>query len=307
MLILPSLMCLNWLKEVPLKIAMGLCFFVLFFVLGISSAHAVDNEELNYFLFRIDDSLKSKILTLEDNSIRDLAIPVLFSVSLGDLENTWGDARSGGRIHEGIDILAPRGTIVASPTKAIITNVGRDKIGGNYVVTVNPGGEQFYYAHLDRIPQNVKPGKELWAGDLIGYVGNTGNAIGRSPHLHFTTYYQSMGQNPYFRLTQEFSSEQRGKTLEKILDRSNGSEEDAVYFLQNFLISQNTGSSAKALAKTGATAYFGPLTQKALVEYQSSVGITPASGYFGNITRAQIIKSLGGLSTKLVQNSAIKQ
>lgn len=307
MLILSSLMCLNWLKKLPLKIVLSVSFLIISLALGINSAHAVDNEELNHFLFRIDDSLKNKIMALEDDSIRDLAILVSFSVSLGDLEDTWGDARSGGRAHEGIDILAPRGTIVASPTKAIVTNVGYDKIGGNYVVTVNPGGEQFYYAHLDRIPKNIKSGRELGVGDLIGYVGNTGNARGRSPHLHFTTYYQSMGQNPYFRLTQEFSSEQRGKTLERILDKSNESEEDSVYFLQNFLISQNTGPSAKALAKAGATAYFGPLTQKALAEYQSSVGIIPASGYFGSITRAQIIKSLGGLSTKLVQNSATKQ
>lgn len=70
-----------------------------------------------------------------------------------------------------------------------------------------------------------------------------------------------------------------------------GMEGDDVRTLQTFLIQQNKGPQAQALANVGATGYFGPLTQAALAEYQAAVGITPAVGYFGPVTRAYI----GGL------------
>jgi peptidoglycan hydrolase-like protein with peptidoglycan-binding domain len=67
-----------------------------------------------------------------------------------------------------------------------------------------------------------------------------------------------------------------------------GSRGSAVISLQQFLITQNTGPAAKRLAEAGATGYFGSVTKNALKEFQSSVGIKPASGYFGPITRAFI-------------------
>jgi peptidoglycan hydrolase-like protein with peptidoglycan-binding domain len=63
---------------------------------------------------------------------------------------------------------------------------------------------------------------------------------------------------------------------------------DDVRALQVFLIAQNKGPAAQALAINGATGYFGPLTQAALAEYQAAVGITPAAGYFGPMTRANV-------------------
>jgi len=71
-----------------------------------------------------------------------------------------------------------------------------------------------------------------------------------------------------------------------------GSKGDDVNLLQNFLITQNAGPAAQALAANGATTYFGNLTMQALAEYQQSIGISPAAGYFGPKTRAYL-KTLG--------------
>jgi peptidoglycan hydrolase-like protein with peptidoglycan-binding domain len=67
-----------------------------------------------------------------------------------------------------------------------------------------------------------------------------------------------------------------------------GSKGNEVAVLQNFLISQNKGQASQALMRVGATGYFGSLTRSALAEFQLSVGISPASGNFGPITRAYI-------------------
>ena len=67
-----------------------------------------------------------------------------------------------------------------------------------------------------------------------------------------------------------------------------GSRNDHVATLQQFLIAQNTGKATVALAQAGATSYFGPLTRSALAEYQAKVGISPALGNFGPITRAHL-------------------
>jgi len=103
------------------------------------------------------------------------------------IRSEWGDPRGGGRRHEGVDIFAPRGTPVLAATDGVIVSVRNTPIGGK-VVWMRPDGEdlELYYAHLDR--QDVLPGQRVSAGDRIGLVGNTGNARGTSPHLHFGVY-----------------------------------------------------------------------------------------------------------------------
>lgn len=105
----------------------------------------------------------------------------------GAIRSEWGDPRGGGRRHEGVDIFAPRGTPVLAATDGVIVSVRHTPIGGK-VIWMRPDGEdlELYYAHLDR--QDVRPGERVRAGDRIGLVGNTGNARGTSPHLHFGVY-----------------------------------------------------------------------------------------------------------------------
>lgn len=112
------------------------------------------------------------------------------------LTDTWGAARSQGRTHEGIDIFAPRGTPIQSTTQGIVSKVGNNNLGGRVVVVVGPGGAGHYYAHLEDYA-DIAPNDWVEAGDVIGYVGDSGNAKGTPPHLHYGIYINGSAVNPY--------------------------------------------------------------------------------------------------------------
>lgn len=112
------------------------------------------------------------------------------------LTDTWGAARSQGRSHEGIDIFAARGTPIQSTTQGIVRKVGENNLGGRVVVIVGPGGAGHYYAHLEDYA-NIAPNDWVNAGDIIGYVGDSGNAKGTPPHVHYGIYINGSAVNPY--------------------------------------------------------------------------------------------------------------
>ena len=112
------------------------------------------------------------------------------------LQDTWGAARSGGRRHEGIDIFAKTGTAVRSNTQGIVLNVGTDRLGGKVVWILGAGFARHYYAHLSAYGAYTT-GAWVNVGDVIGYVGNTGNARHTPPHLHYGIYLQDGAVNPY--------------------------------------------------------------------------------------------------------------
>lgn len=124
-----------------------------------------------------------------------LPVPVA-GVRAADLRDTWGGARSGGRRHEGIDIFAPRGRPVLSATEGLVTRVGTNRLGGKAVWVVGPGRQMHYYAHLDRYGEHGA-GDRVMPGAVLGYVGNTGNAQGTPPHLHYGIYTAGGAINPY--------------------------------------------------------------------------------------------------------------
>jgi murein DD-endopeptidase MepM/ murein hydrolase activator NlpD len=113
--------------------------------------------------------------------------------------NTWAAPRSGGRRHEGIDIFAPIDTPVVSTTRGLVTQVGTNSLGGQVVWILGPGLESHYYAHLNRFA-DIHRGDIINAGDVVGYVGRTGNARGTPFHLHYGIYHRGKAQNPYPRL-----------------------------------------------------------------------------------------------------------
>lgn len=155
-------------------------------------------------------AIQKKIDALPKKKAESLPIPVVLGVHLANLTKNFGDPRdSGARTHEGLDIMAPQGAFVASPTEAVVTKVGTGDSAGNYVYTVGPGGETFAYMHLDSFADGIKAGTELEAGSLIGYVGNTGNAAGGATHLHFEMRDGRTPTDPYLRLTHEFTNEER--------------------------------------------------------------------------------------------------
>ena len=128
-----------------------------------------------------------------------LPIPVQ-NIKTKQLKDTWGASRSSGRTHEGIDIMAPRGTKVFSATEGLIADLRNNNLGGKVVWILGPGGSWHYYAHLDDHKRNLHVGNYVKKGDLIGYVGNTGNARHTAPHLHYGIYLEGKGRgvvNPY--------------------------------------------------------------------------------------------------------------
>ena len=132
-----------------------------------------------------------------------LLVPVE-GVASEELADTFEAPRSEGRTHNAIDILAPTGTPVLAAASGTIITKHDSKRGGLSVYQRGPQGTYvFYYCHLDRYAEGVKKGKAIRQGDLIGYVGSTGNAT--TPHLHFAlwtpeakeSYWTGTPLNPY--------------------------------------------------------------------------------------------------------------
>ncbi|MFO7293655.1 MAG: peptidoglycan DD-metalloendopeptidase family protein [Actinomycetes bacterium] len=124
------------------------------------------------------------------------ACPVQGPVSFVD---SWGAARSGGRAHQGVDMMAARGTPVAAIYDGTITRTGSGSaLGGITIWMRSNAGDSFYYAHLDSIADGISSGVKVSAGQIIGYVGSTGNASAAYPHLHFEYHPGGGGAvNPY--------------------------------------------------------------------------------------------------------------
>jgi len=107
------------------------------------------------------------------------------------------DRDAGRRRHHGIDIFAPRGTPVLAATDGFVRSISPNDLGGNVVWLTDARRRQsLYYAHLDR--HHVSAGQEVRIGDTLGFVGNSGNARGTRPHLHFGIYRRGEGPvDPY--------------------------------------------------------------------------------------------------------------
>jgi len=117
-----------------------------------------------------------------------LLIPVL-GVAAGQLTDTYSQSRGAGRSHDAIDIMAARGTPVLAADDGRVVKLFNSKPGG---LTLYQFDRQekiaYYYAHLDSYAEGVVEGRQLKRGELVGYVGSTGNASPEAPHLHFAVF-----------------------------------------------------------------------------------------------------------------------
>ena len=126
---------------------------------------------------------------------KHLPMPVE-GVSPEQLTDTWGNARSHGRVHLGIDIMAKRGTPILSATDGIVMKIGTGGAGGNAVTVVSNALSQHYYAHLDQFGK-FKVGDTVHVGDVLGYVGKTGDATAYHLHYGIYLYPNRVAVNPY--------------------------------------------------------------------------------------------------------------
>ncbi len=111
--------------------------------------------------------------------------------------NSWGFPRSGGRRrHKGVDMFAPRNTPVVAVGPGKIT-FGVVNLGGNVTHLYGDDGNVYYYAHLEGWPSGLRSGQRVRRGQIVGYVGNSGNARYTSPHLHFEIRPNGKAVNPY--------------------------------------------------------------------------------------------------------------
>jgi murein DD-endopeptidase MepM/ murein hydrolase activator NlpD len=126
-----------------------------------------------------------------------LRMPVV-GVRAQALSDSWHDPRDGGsRVHKGIDIFAPRGTEVVAVSDGIVSYIGDQPKSGHCMWLSTENGASFFYAHLDRWAPGLYEGMEVQAGDLLGFVGNTGNAVHTPSHLHFGINQNDDMVNPY--------------------------------------------------------------------------------------------------------------
>lgn len=117
-----------------------------------------------------------------------LLLPVQ-GVLPSQLQDTFTDARSEGRVHDAIDILAPAGTPVLAVADGRVEKLFVSDKGGLTIYQFAPDGVHcYYYAHLERYAEGLTEGQTLRRGEVIGYVGSTGNADPAAPHLHFEVH-----------------------------------------------------------------------------------------------------------------------
>lgn len=144
---------------------------------------------------------------------------VVFPQETGPTEFTssFGDGRSGGRRHNGNDLIAPRMTEIYAIADGIVIYVGTNNLSGRNVKIDHGDGWESYYLHLNNdnvgtddgkaswdltVPPVIEEGAQVDAGQLIAWVGDSGNAEGTTPHTHFEIRYQGAPINPYQILTE---------------------------------------------------------------------------------------------------------
>ena len=134
-------------------------------------------------------------------SVPGLVCPVQGAVAGRDFSNDWGYPRSGGRFHQGNDIFAARGTPIVAVADGTVTRWNPPSsptaLGGITVTYRIGDGSEWYNAHLDSVAEGVAPGASVSRGQIIGTVGNSGNARTTPPHLHLGRRHAGSWVNPW--------------------------------------------------------------------------------------------------------------
>ncbi|GAB4378498.1 MAG: hypothetical protein Kow0042_27050 [Calditrichia bacterium] len=138
------------------------------------------------FLISCHQSYRTRI---RSGDLQDLGliIPVEGVQNLENISPFGSPRQHGRRLHNGIDIFAPAGTAVIAPQNGRVVYVSFEESAGNYIYLLDYRGEYLYeFLHLQSPAPGIEKGVEVRQGEVIGFVGNTGNARGSPPHLHFS-------------------------------------------------------------------------------------------------------------------------
>jgi murein DD-endopeptidase MepM/ murein hydrolase activator NlpD len=115
-------------------------------------------------------------------------VPPIDGLTVANIHHTYAEIHNG-HPHEAVDILAPAGTPVHAVVGGTIRKLFLSEAGGNTIYEFDePTTHAFYYAHLERYAPGVHEGMHVKSGQIIAYVGSTGNADPRAPHLHFAVF-----------------------------------------------------------------------------------------------------------------------
>lgn len=120
---------------------------------------------------------------------RNLGLP-LAGLKRADIgRDTFDEVRAKGKPHEATDIMAPRGTPVLAISDGTVTKLFYSRSGGNTLYEFDPLQTYcYYYAHLDRYASGTREGMAVHKGDVLGYVGSTGDSPPEAPHLHLAIF-----------------------------------------------------------------------------------------------------------------------
>lgn len=208
--------------------------------------------------------------------------------------------------HLGIDIFAPKGTPLVSCVNGVvskISNIRNNRIGGNTINILGDDGKNYYYAHLDSVRNDLDIGDEVYKGMFIGTVGDTGNAKGTHPHLHFSVYkkdYRKGSIDPWPYLNSSLKGDKifiidkedvvekvdgvvskNNLTIEDIIENGDnrelisvGSNGEGVLEIQRILRNLNYDLGSFEDAEDGVDGIFGFMTKKAVEEFQRDENLT---------------------------------
>lgn len=243
--------------------------------------------------------------------VRDIVFPLDQEYDY-HFTDTYGAARSGGRTHEGTDIMTDKMTPVLAVVDGKVTEVvDHDEGWGLAIYIKDTAGYSYRYLHINNdtpgtddnkdirayaFPKNIKEGVSVTAGQVIAFAGDSGNAENAGSHLHFeiwTPDRESINSYPSLMaaigkpVAASGNAESAGYQFTRDLEL--GDEGADVKELQKYLNQAGFVVASSGAGSAGhETTYFGPATQSALIKFQKAKNISPSAGYFGPKTRAYI-------------------
>lgn len=147
--------------------------------------------------------------------------------------SSFGHPRSGGRLHTGNDLMAPKMTEVYAIADGVVTVVGTAGLGGRYIGIDHGDGWESYYMHLNNdypgtdsgnadwsytVAPGIEEGAWVEAGQLIAWVGDSGNAEWTRPHTHFELHHNGRAIDPYPYLVPAMVRDEAARLLEQLQD-----------------------------------------------------------------------------------------